>query len=280
MESHRKAKILSKKEIQYYRAMWDRHNIRKSGRFIIEGIRAVDELLNAQDKSDYPVQEVLIDPVIIEKPAGKRIVVLAQRKNVPIEPVKRNQLIRITETRTPQGIIAVVALPAGEDDARLDEFLQFSGTILYLDGVQDPGNCGTLIRSAAAFGASGVVIGEGTAKLYNSKVIRATASAFLHIPIIDLGHRQGSEIVEKFAKTGFEIFITASDGESIKKISKLGRALLIIGNEGAGIRQSIIEIADRKISIPISLGVESLNAAVAGSIILFEFQKLSRNEKR
>ncbi|MCD6594923.1 RNA methyltransferase [bacterium] len=249
------------------------HKYRK---FVVEGMRFVMEALLASDDSSYPVGEILIDPILLKKPYGSELQKLAEKKHIPIMQIKRYQFEQISIEQTPQGILAVCDIPQRSNDERLGDFLTYKGTILYLDNVQDPGNCGTLIRSTAAFGATGVVIGEGTAKLFNPKVIRATAGAFLHIPIIDLGHRESADIIKKFIHSNFEVLVSSADGVLVDKVPIAGRTLLVIGNEGNGVRKSIVDIAHRKISIPIAQNIESLNAAVAGSVILYILQSKSK----
>ncbi|RKZ29017.1 hypothetical protein DRQ29_00915 [bacterium] len=260
---------LTKKQIQYYRRLTEKRYQHKYRKFAVEGTRFVMEALLASDSSFYPVSEILIDPILFKKPYGNEIQKIARGKHIPIVQIKRYQFEQISTQKNPQGIMAICEMPSLSDDERLDSFLTTDGTILFLDGVQDPGNCGTLIRSAAAFESSGVIIGENTAKLFNPKVIQASAGAIFHIPVVEIVNRDSVEIIKKFKNTGFKILVSSADGVPVDRISITRKTLLVIGNEGNGVRKSIIDIADKKISIPIAENIESLNAAVAGSIILY-----------
>ncbi|RKZ32986.1 hypothetical protein DRQ33_04935 [bacterium] len=265
---------LSKVKLNYYNSLSNKRYQRKYGKFIIEGLCFVEEALQLQPKSDYRVDEIVVDSLFVNKPIFSRIQELTAEENIPIIAIKRYQFEQISQQSSPQGILAVLRFPAKSDDVRLGDLLTYKGIILFLDGVRDPGNCGTLIRCAAAFGASAVIIGEDTVKLYNYKVIQATAGAFFHIPIIDMGHRDSTEILSKFIERGFNIFATHTDGTNINSISIGKKNILIVGNEGAGIRKSILRLPHNKISIPISEKVDSLNAGIAGAIALYRFSSL------
>ena len=268
-----KADTLSKREIEYYRKLWTTQGQRKYSKFAVEGIRIVNEAITATDVSDYPVEEVLVDPIFTSKTSGEAVVIASKKHNIPVRFVKRSYIETILKTKTPQGVMAVLNMPAKSDDARLGDFMAMKGVVLFLDGVQDPGNAGTLIRSAAAFGVEGVIIGQNGARLYNPKVVRASAGAFLQIPVIDLTHRDATEIVEKFVSSSFQIVITSTDSDAkpITKATLPNKAMIVIGNEGIGVRETIKKLSSKKLSIPILSKVDSLNAAVAGSIILFHF---------
>ncbi len=269
---------LSKKEVSYYASLKEKRYQRKYKKFILEGVRFVRDALLYVEKSPYSIDEIFVDFVLADKKGFDEIVALAREKGVPVSLISRRQMEKISAQDTPQGVFAVLSMPERTDDARWGEVLTKRGLVLYLDGVQDPGNCGTLIRSAAAFGALAVVIGQDTAKLYNPKVIQATASAFFHIPVLDLGHRPGREIVGKFIDMGFELLITGKEGEPIHTVEPAEKMILVVGNEGAGVRRELYALPHKPVTIPITR-IESLNAAVAGSIALYELSKHKLVEK-
>ena len=265
---------LSKKEVSYYASLREKRYQRRFKKFILEGVRFVKDALKYFQQSPYKVDEIFVDFVLADKKGFDEIIALARKRSVPVYLISRRQLEKISGQDNPQGVFAVLSMPERPDDVRWGEILTKKGTVLYLDGVQDPGNCGTLIRSAAAFGALAVIIGQDTAKLYNPKVIQATAAAFFHVPVLDLGHRAGREVVGKFVEMGFKLIITARDGEPIYNIKPSEKMLLVVGNEGAGVRGELFEIPHVRATIPI-VRVESINAAVAGSVALYELTRRS-----
>lgn len=143
--------------------------------------------------------------------------------------------------------------------------------ILILDDVQDPGNLGTIVRSSVAFNIDTIILSKNTVDLYNQKVIRSTQGMIFHINIIrdDL-----VEIIKKLKDENYSIYTTDVDeGINLKDIERSEKFALIMGNEGNGVKEEIANLADKKINIKINSQVESLNVAVATSIILYEFGK-------
>lgn len=172
---------------------------------------------------------------------------------------------RLSTVETPQGYIAIFNKP--DRDIELSKIKK----ILYLDRVQDPGNIGTIIRSAVAFGIDAILYNEGCADPYSQKVIRSSAGYVLHIPIYKAVNDNVFEIAksEKFAT----ISLVANGDKEIDAV-QASKYILIAGNEGKGIDKNIIEKSDIKASIPAE--VESLNVAVAVSIALYQLSKEAR----
>lgn len=140
--------------------------------------------------------------------------------------------------------------------------------ILLLDGIQDPGNLGTIIRSAVAFHTSTIIISKDSVDIYNSKVIRASQGMLFHINIIKTDLEQ---IIPKLKEQNYEILSTkVTDGESIKRVAKNKKFAIIMGNEGSGVKSHIEKLCDGYLYIPMSSSCESLNVGVATSIILYE----------
>jgi len=175
-------------------------------------------------------------------------------------------------SETPQGVAALVKCKAFS----LDEVLAKSvaGPLVAIAGLQDPGNLGTILRSAEAFGAGGALLGEGTAGVFNSKVIRASAGSVFRLPI---AKTKLGEIIPQLKSAGLRLIATSSH-----KSKPLGEAYLsiplaiFIGSEGAGIPRDLLAKMDDIVAIPHSPAVESLNAAVAASIVLYEVARQKR----
>ena len=143
--------------------------------------------------------------------------------------------------------------------------------ILLIDGVQDPGNLGTIIRSSVAFGVTTIVLSHDTVDLYNPKVIRATEGMFCHINIISMNLEEAINIIKS---KGIKVYGTnVVDGVSVTSITDKNKYALIVGNEGNGVKQNIQDLCDLNLYIPMNNNVESLNVGVACSILLYELEK-------
>ena len=143
--------------------------------------------------------------------------------------------------------------------------------ILLIDGVQDPGNLGTIVRSSVAFGVTTIVLSHDTVDLYNPKVIRATEGMFCHINIISMNLEEAINIIKS---RGIKVYGTnVVDGVSVTSITDKNKYALIVGNEGNGVKQNIQDLCDLNLYIPMNNNVESLNVGVACSILLYELEK-------
>jgi len=180
-------------------------------------------------------------------------------------------------SETPQGVAALVRLREFSIDDILER-LQV-GPIVVIVGLQDPGNLGTILRSAEALGSAGVVVGEGTVSFLNSKVIRASAGSLFRLPVSAAKAAGGlEEIVNRLRKAGVPLLATSSHkGTPLDQAKLTGPLAVFIGSEGSGLPRTLMTHADQLIAIPHNPQVESLNAGVAGSIVLYE---AARQRKR
>ena len=171
---------------------------------------------------------------------------------------------------SPQGVAALVRLKEFSLDNVLER-LQV-GPIVVAAGLQDPGNLGTILRSAEAFGSAGVILGEGTVSALNSKVIRASAGSVFRLPVLVAKSAGGMEaIFAKLRSKGVRLIATSSHkGTPLDQADLSGAVAVFIGSEGAGIPRSVLAQLGETIAIPHTAQVESLNAGVAGSIVLYE----------
>jgi len=169
-------------------------------------------------------------------------------------------------SETPQGVAALVRVKTFtlEDVLARAQF----GPLLAIAGVQDPGNLGTILRSAEAFAAGGVLLGEGTVSPYNSKTVRASAGSVFRLPVVQV---KLSEVLGKLHDQGLRLVATSSHkGNSLSQSDLVGPLAIFIGNEGAGLSRELTAKMDETVAIPHSSNVESLNAGVAASIVLYE----------
>jgi TrmH family RNA methyltransferase len=168
-------------------------------------------------------------------------------------------------TEQPQGIAALVHAPPSSADAL---FPATAPLLVVLAGLQDPGNVGTLIRSAEAFGATGVLLLPGTASPWNPKALRASAGSAFRVPMLAIGEAEALSMLRDRHVPA--LAAVARDGVSVREALLAEPAALLIGNEGAGLSPALLTAAGRRVTIPMPGPVESLNAAIAGSLLLYE----------
>lgn len=178
----------------------------------------------------------------------------------------------VTDTDNPQGVLALCHIP---EEATIDKLVSSNGIIVALDAVQDPGNLGTIIRTASWFDAKGIVSGKGTVDLFHPKVVRGTAGATGSLP-----HRNGdlSELLAKFEEAEWSVFLldVGADAVDLSQISISEKTIIVVGNEAHGVDSKLITKNRQKVRIPAPQNkatVESLNAAVATSIALYDISR-------
>jgi TrmH family RNA methyltransferase len=228
---------------------------RRPGEVVVDGRRLVVDLV----RWSIPIRELYVEA---ELAADPELVAAADRTFA----VESRVLSGISPTRHPQGVLAVI------DEPRWPEWSGARGTALYLEGLQDPGNLGAVVRSAAALGAARVLLAPGTVDPYHPVVVRGAAGAVLRVPL-DREVAPG-DAVDLVRAAGGEIWATGSRGTPIHRWRPSEPALLLLGSEGAGLSESAVELADGIVSIPLDRDVESLNVAVAGGILLHHLRSL------
>ncbi|MCE7860192.1 MAG: RNA methyltransferase [Chloroflexi bacterium CFX2] len=233
---------------------------REAGAFVVEGVRLVEEAA----KGDWRFEIVLYDETLSER--GRLQVESLRLKGVDVEEVSPSVMKSISETEAPQGILAVV------------EYLQLPipqspNFILIPDQVRDPGNLGTLLRSAAASGVDAVLIPPETTDAFAPKVLRSGMGAHFRLPI----HEMSWDEIEKTV-AGMKVYIADMDGQPFWETDLTKPIALIVGSEAEGVSDNARKVANGKISIPMKGETESLNAGVAGSVLMFEVIR-QRNQK-
>jgi len=173
---------------------------------------------------------------------------------------------KLAGTVNSAGVMAICRIPKAE--------ITSCERLLLVDGVQDPGNLGTLIRSALAFGFDGIVLSEDTVDTYNEKVIRATQGAIFALPIM---RRDLNQFVNELQTTGVQVFATTlhNHAKPLKAVVTADKMAFIVGNEGSGIRADLVARCNDFVQIEMSAATESLNVGVAGSIIMYQFRKIN-----
>ncbi len=226
--------------------------------FVAEGVRAVEELL----ASDLVVKGALVTAALSKTERGAALRALLDVRGVTCEEVSDGDFASAADTENPQGVLAVAEIPErvvglapGATGVRF----------LVLDAIQDPGNVGTLIRTAAALGA-GVIALPGTADIWSAKAIRSAVGAQLRCSVVSLSTE---ELFAFLAETETTLWSTAADGEPVTAVKAPDRLAIAVGNEGNGVSDAIRAASEHVVSLPMTSGVESLNVAVAAGITLF-----------
>lgn len=230
--------------------------------FLAEGIRAVEELL----RSRLPIRGVLITPQLLESARGAALEAQISARGVTLERADERDLASASDTESPQGVLGIAETPEHQLAA-----IPLAGVarIVVLDGIQDPGNAGTILRTAAALGASGVVALPGTVDLWNPKVVRGAMGVHFSYPLVQ---STLAELLTFLDAASIPMWGTAAGGERIGQRKPPERLAIALGNEGAGLSDGVRDRCELLVSIAIEPGVESLNVAVAAGIILHELR--------
>lgn len=257
----------SNPRVKEWAKLLERKYRQREGKFLLEGVHLVKEALEA----GWPLEAVAFDEGSGVTEAFEEYIEDEQPGNDDTAwyPVSPEIIEKCSETGTPQPIFAVarkqppsVELLFGDD----------RGLVVVLDGVQDPGNVGTIVRSAAASGATSVVLGKGTADLYNPKTIRATMGALFHVPVLEA---ELSSLLPEAAAQGVSLVGTSLQAaQSCYDYDFSNRNVwLVFGNEGSGMSEQVAALVDANVIIPMTGRAESLNVAMAATVLLFEAQR-------
>ncbi|OFI06143.1 putative TrmH family tRNA/rRNA methyltransferase [Clostridium acetireducens DSM 10703] len=227
----------------------------KNKQFIIEGFRFVEEAL----KSNFHVSTIFISDSAYEK--EKIHSFLNIKNNVKLYVVKDFILKYICSTDNPQGIAAIV-------DYNNIKIKNEKGFYILVDKIQDPGNMGTIIRTAHASGALGVIYTKGTVDVYNEKTLRSTMGSIFYVPIIE---DEDLSITKSLKNQGFKLIGSSLESEkNFYNLSLKDKIIISVGNEGNGLSKEVYDLCDILCKIPMPGNAESLNAAIASAIMMFE----------
>ena len=227
--------------------------------FVAEGVRAVEELL----RSPLTIRGVLIAPTLYDAPRGKALVEALRGRSAETQEVAATEFASAAETESPQGVIAIAEVPRRSFADLADGW---TGVLVVLDAVQDPGNVGAILRTAAALGAVATVALPGTVDLWNAKVVRSGMGAHFRHPAFST---TWTEIDAFRGRSGMQVFAADTTGEKVGSVEAPERIALVVGNEGSGLSHEARTRADRTVALPIHPNVESLNVAVATGILLY-----------
>lgn len=254
--SNRQQTLLRKLQKKKYRT--------KEQLFLVEGERAVEQLI---ENKIVTVQHLFFDE---SQQLWNRSGWDTIATEIPSANVNANDFLEVTDTENPQGVLALCEIPPAAD---LDALSANDGLVVATDRIQDPGNLGTIVRTAAWFGAKGLLLGKGTVDLFNPKVVRSTAGTTGTLPYanVDLDFT-----LAHFEDAGWQVLLLDASGEaeSLRSVQPAARSIIVIGNEANGVDPSLYSGRARtKVKIPSPAEtpkVESLNASIALSISLYQ----------
>jgi len=254
--------------IKQLRQAFSRSELTESGDCAIEGLRILEEAIRSG---------LRFSAVFFRESAQDRAERLLPQIGAQVDTLLLPDKLfdSLVPSESPQGVAALVRLKEfSPDDVLETERLQV-GPIVVLAGLQDPGNLGTILRSSEAFGSAGVILGEGTVSPFNSKVVRASAGSVFRLPVIHGHGKSGAakleEVSEKLRAYGVRLIATSSHkGTPLDQADLKGAVAIFFGNEGSGLPREVMAKMDESIAIPHTTQVESLNAGVAASIVLYE----------
>lgn len=242
---------LKNPKVQEWRSLKDKKGREEQKAFFVEGVRMVREALS----SSFEVKALIIREDYhpeFDLPSG-----------IPSYILPDHVFQSVSDTKTPQGIAAVLSMKMQEASGP---------RLIALDGVQDPGNVGTIIRTADAAGFDGVILSQDCADLYSPKVLRSTMGSIFRLGFFFPSSLP--DLLHEYAKNGYSVISSQLDGESFYDRKNISSCfILIIGNEGNGVSDAVKAVATHRLCLPMRGGAESLNAAVAAGIMMYDLTR-------
>lgn len=247
--------MISKAQIQYIRGLQDKKQRQKYSQFIVEGEKSITELLTSR---------LTVSHLYLTEACYQRLEGSLHAQNYTL--VSDRELKQISSHHAPQGALAIVEIPEWKS---LDKN---ENLVIGLDEVQDPGNLGTIIRLADWFGVKTIVCSKGTTDAYSPKCINSCMGSILRVKVIY------SELIEFADKNHYKICTADLDGQNVHEFQVPENAMLVMGNEGRGISETLSQKSDYIITIPGVGAAESLNVAMSTAIILDNINRLRKSE--
>ena len=239
--------MLSRNEVKYIQSLGHKKNRDEEGCFVAEGVKVVGELI----QTGFTIKKIYAIKNWIE----------TNKYLTNITEVEETELKRISNFETPNKVVAIV------EKKKLSPIPNLKNKLtLVLDGIQDPGNLGTIMRTADWFGIENIIASGDTADVFNAKVVQSTMGSIARVNIFY------TDIEAFLSENKIAVYGAMLNGENISTIKKINEALVLIGNEGKGIRENLKPFVEKKILIPGIGNAESLNAAVATGIILYSLR--------
>lgn len=252
----------SNKLVKEVKSLFRKKNRDKTGLYLVEGINMVAEILD--NKLDY--RALIYSDKLREIQGGEEVYrALSGREDV--YQVTNEIFQDLSDTLTPQGVLGICR----KKDYDLGDIGAGNTSYIFLDGLQDPGNMGTIIRTAEAFGLGGIILNKGSVDPYNPKVVRATMGSIFRLPIYYVDDPKSD--LARLKERGFRVLATSLESSNSIRQVDFRKTIIVIGNESLGVSDDLYDLADQRIKIEMLGKSESLNAAVAASIIMYESSK-------
>ncbi len=258
----------SNQKVKYIKSLNEKKFRLQYKEYYLEGIKVVTELLDMYNKKAIDIMSIACSYEILSKINGGIDMInrLEKIQDIEILSIDANVFKSITDTVSPQGILAILKLPDNNINA-----LNIDSNILILDKLQDAGNVGTIIRTAFSFNVKNIICLDGTTDIFSPKVLRSTMATILKVNIIYIRDNELTESLNKLKNKGYKIIGTSLQTDTyISKEVVSGKCIFVIGNEANGISKEIINSCDTLVKIPMNNDAESLNVACATSIMLYE----------
>jgi TrmH family RNA methyltransferase len=243
---------------------------KKEQAFLIEGVKMVEEAL----RDNSGVKLVVAAPSLVQH-HGRGVLKLAESRSVEILWVSEKLMDAISESSTPQPVLAVLKMPDHSDHAL---FAHASGLIVVAHQLQDPGNLGTIIRTAEAVGAAGIALTPNTVDPFSAKAVRASMGSILRLPVVRIGDIRA--FIQACTQNAFQTAAAALTGEqSLFDVDLKKPTAVILGQEGGGLPHDILTAVDLRVRIPMAVSIDSLNVATSAAVILYEAmrQRIPKN---
>lgn len=251
-------------KIKFIRSLNSKKFRDEANAFIVEGIKFVNEAI----KEKVNIKYILISQSAVDKVEVKTLMEFSMRNNIDTFICDDGVFKDTAETINAQGVLAVI----NKRDYDSEKILKQHNFVVMCDRIQDPGNLGTIIRTADAFGPAAVVLNKGCVDVFNSKVVRASAGAIFRVPFVNVD--SDLENLQNLKELGFTIISTVVDSKlSFDDMEKMEKICVVIGNEGQGVSQEILNDSHMNITIKMSGRAESLNASIAAGISIYEIRK-------
>lgn len=245
--------MLSKSQISFLKSLQNKNSRREHGMFLVEGYKSVIEFIN----SPYPIEAVYHTAAFDPK-------LLKLSRKINLYPISDNDNHKISSLKTPQEVTALVQIPG---EASIDNSRFKQKFTIVLDGVQDPGNMGTIIRIADWFGFEELVCSADTVDAYNPKVVQASMGSLARVRV------HYTDLAAFMRHSGLPVFGAVLEGESLYQTSFGSEGFIVMGNEGNGLRSEIERLITQKVTIPRYGGAESLNVGIATALFCSEIRR-------
>ncbi len=250
--------------VKFLRSLSDPRQRKKDRVFLIEGIKMVEEALHGRAE----IEMIVASPSLVQH-HGKSILKLAETRSMDILWVSEKIMDTVSETKTPQPVMAVVQM---KEHSENELFAHGSKLIVIGHRLQDPGNLGTIIRTAEAVGAAGVAITPNTVDPYNTKTVRASMGSILRVPVVRIA--DVSAFIKKCRQEGFQTAAMTLEGSKTHFDLDLTEPIaVIVGQEGAGLPEDILDDVDHRVRIPMAETIDSLNVATSAAVFLYEVMR-------